>query len=144
MRKFKWTDAHAVHIPDIDSEHQALFQLCADLQCAITRDAPASQVAEIFQELAGHIVGHFSHEEGQMRAARYSLYQWHRRQHQAARSRVTLLGRRIRRGERDAALELLEFLSGWLHDHIRLPDRMLAAYLRNRQRALIALAARAS
>jgi hemerythrin len=47
------------------------------------------------------------------------------------------LERRIRRGDRDAAIELLDFLSTWLTDHIRLADRMLGAFLRNHQRELL-------
>jgi hemerythrin len=75
-----------------------------------------------------------------MRAAGYSLYAWHHRQHHTARFSIRVLERRIRRGDRDAAIELLDFLYGWLNDHIRLADRMLGAYLRNHQRELSARA----
>jgi hemerythrin len=89
-------------------------------------------------DLVIHAAHHFSHEEREMRAAGYSLYPWHHRQHHTARFKIRVLERRIRRGDRDAALELLDFLSGWLNDHIRLADRMFGAYLRNHQRELAA------
>ena len=41
----------------------------------------------------------------------------------------------VQNNECEVALKLLEFLGAWLHDHVRLADRMLAAYLRNQQRA---------
>ena len=41
---------------------------------------------------------------------------------------------------RQAALPLLEFLSGWLRDHIRLADCMMAARVRNYQRGHAVLA----
>jgi len=135
MRKFEWSRAHAVYIAQIDAEHQALFRLCDDFERAFRSAAPVSELQSILCEIARHTVDHFSHEERQMRATGYSLYAWHRRQHQAARSRMTEAARRLQQGNGDAAAELLEYLSGWLNNHVRLADRMLGAYLRNQQRA---------
>jgi hemerythrin len=140
MRIFEWSDGHAVRVPAVDDEHRRLFRLCADLQRAMMAGAATTEVQSIVEDLVIHVALHFSHEEREMRSAGYSLYAWHKRQHHTARSKVRLLERRIRRGDRDAALELLEFLSGWLNDHIRLADRMLGAYLRNHQRELTAQA----
>jgi hemerythrin len=89
-------------------------------------------------ELAVDSAEHFWHEERQMRAAGYLHYAWHKRQHHTVRFHMTALEARIRGGDRDAVGELLTFLHGWLNDHIRLTDRMLGAYLRNRQRELTA------
>jgi hemerythrin len=75
-----------------------------------------------------------------MRATGYSFYAWHKQQHHTVRSKMTVLEVRIRSGDRDAVCELLAFLHGWLNDHIRVTDRMLGAYLRNRQRELTARA----
>jgi hemerythrin len=138
MRIFEWNEAHAVHVPEVDEEHQQLFRLCDDLQRAMMVGAASSEVQSIVDDLVIHTAQHLSHEEREMRAAGYPLYAWHRRQHHTARSRIRVLERRMRRGDRDAALELLDFLSGWLNDHIRLADRMLGAYLRNHQRELSA------
>lgn len=140
MRIFEWDEQHAVHVPAVDDEHRQIFRLCDDLQRAMMAGAPTSGVLSIVDDLVIHTAQHFSHEEREMRAAGYSLYAWHRSQHQTARARARLLERRIRRGDRDAAIELLNFLSGWLSDHIRLADRMFGAYLRNHQRKLSARA----
>jgi len=138
MRIFEWNEMHAVHVLAVDDEHRQLFRLCDALQRAMIAGAPTGQVQSIVADLVIHAAHHFSHEEREMREAGYSLYAWHRRLHHAASSKVRVLERRIRRGDRDAVLELLDFLSGWLGDHIRLADRMLGAYLRNHQRELTA------
>jgi len=140
MRIFQWSQAHAVHVTEVDDEHRHLFDLCADLQNTLMAGAPLPDVQRIVDDLVFHAAEHFSHEERQMREAGYSLYGWHQRRHHAARSKLILLDRRVRRGDREAALEILDFLGGWLADHIRLADRMLGAYLRNRQRELAARA----
>jgi len=136
MPEFEWTRQNVVDVPDVDEEHQALFRLCADLQNAVKAGAPAAQVHSILDDLIAHTAEHFSHEERQMRTTGYSHYAWHQRQHHTARSKVTAFERRVRRGDLDAAREMLDFLHGWLKEHIGIADRMLAAHLRNHQRQL--------
>lgn len=140
MRIFEWNESHAVHVPDVDDEHQQLFRLCNDLQRALLDGSATGEVQSMVAELVIHTAHHFSHEQREMRAAGYSLYEWHRRQHHAALTKVRAMERRIRRGDRDAAIELLNYLPAWLNDHVRLADRMLGAHLRNRQRELTARA----
>jgi len=141
MRNFEWTEQqHGVFVPEIDREHQLIFTLCRNLQRALRGSAPAALVRSLVNELAVHSSEHFWHEERQMRATGYSFYAWHKQQHHSVRSKMTVLEARIRCGDRDAVCELLAFLHGWLNHHIRLTDRMLGAYLRNRQRELTAKA----
>ena len=140
MGIFEWDETHAVDIPDIDDEHQKLFHLCDVLQRAMVAGASLDEVQSIVDDVVISAAEHFWHEEREMRATGYPHYVWHQRQHHTARSRMTVLERRIRRGDRDAVLDLLDFLSAWLSDHIRLADRMLGAYLRNRERELLSRA----
>lgn len=140
MPNFVWTEElYSVHVPEIDAEHQAIFRLCREFQ-AVTRSGANAQVRASLNELAIYSLEHFWHEERQMRAADYPFYSWHRQQHHTARKRIRELQEPIRRGDREAARELLAFLRDWLHDHIRLTDRMLGAHLRNRRRELSASA----
>jgi hemerythrin len=69
-----------------------------------------------------------------MRAAGYGLMSWHKRAHDAARKRVARLIQRIERDDPQAGSALVEYLSQWLRDHMRLPDMMLGAFLRNQRR----------
>ena len=124
----------------MDAEHHALFQFCDRLRLALKAKEGAARVGALLDELAAHAVEHFSHEEREMRSARYSLYAWHKRQHVTAGNYLVLLKQASERGDQDEALESLAFLSAWLNDHIRLADRMLAASLRNHRRARQALA----
>ncbi len=135
MRKFEWTEDYSVFVPEIDAEHQSIFQLCRSLQLAL-RAAPAAQLHSLVNELAVRSLEHFWHEERRMRADSYSFYTWHRQQHHTARVKMNALQDRMRGGDVDAIRELLAFLHHWLKDHIRLTDRMLGAYLRNRERQL--------
>src|SRR5579862_3772908 len=135
MLKVESAPGKAIHIHQFEDEHRELFRLHGDLQCAIAGGASTAQMLPIVSDLVAHTNQHFLHEEREMRAVRYDHYVWHLRQHKAARAKVTRLGQRIRRGDGEAARELLEFLHGWLKDHIGIADRMLGAYLRNYYRS---------
>ena len=141
MPKFEWNEAtYAVGVPKIDDEHRQIFRLASDLERAIMAGAPASEIQPLVEDLVIHAAKHFSYEERAMRQSRYRLYAWHQQRHNLARARIKALERSIRCGDRDPAIELLDFLFAWLSDHARLADRMLAAHLRNYQRELMARA----
>ena len=89
---------------------------------------------EVLQSLVSQMQNHFAHEERLMRASRYDALEWHKRQHNGARRRVKRFIKRIEEGDRKAGAELLEYLAGWLQNHIPVTDRMMAAYLRNFER----------
>ena len=78
-----------------------------------------------------------------MRAARYSSLRWHKSAHDHARRRVRQVVERIEQGDSAAGEELVEYLTSWLHDHTRLADRMLGAFLRNHQRFMCKVTFRA-
>ena len=140
MPKPKSVRTPAAGVPVLEDEHQAIFDACTNLRRALREDAPLRELRSIAKNLSAHAAGHFSHEEREMRKTGYSLYPWHRRQHHAALSKANALARGIDSGDREAARELLQFMTKWMTDHVGLADRLLAAHLRNRQRELAARA----
>ena len=133
-RSFHWTDGHAVFVPEIDAEHRNIYRAGAALDHALLAGARAPQIREMVRAAVSSIEDHFAHEERLMRAARFSGLEWHKRQHDGARKRVKAFARRLEAGEKQAAQELLDYLGPWMRDHVGLADRMMCAYLRNRQR----------
>ncbi len=135
MRRFQWDKAYSVFVADVDAEHRAIFRMAGSLHRAVKDGAAWRDVQPLLRQLVGHTAGHLAHEETAMRSTAYPLYDWHKRQHDVARARITRLDLRIRRGDRESLPVLLDYLAGWLEHHIRLADRMLGAYLRNHERA---------
>jgi hemerythrin len=135
MRALKWSSSHAVFVTEIDDDHKEIFEVVAQLQLALAERQSAENVNGLMERLAVRIEDHFTHEERLMRAARYGLLSWHKRCHDAARKRVARLMNRLGRGDPEAGPALIRYLMEWLHNHTRLPDRMLGAFLRNKRRA---------
>ena len=140
MQTFKWNKSYEVFIPEIDAEHKAICRLASTLERAVSAGAPQPELKRSFDELNAQVAAHFDGEEQMMRASRYPAYQWHKRQHQTAAAKAAELAGQIEEGDRDAALESLQFLSGWLRDHTGVTDRLMGAFLRNYLRTNTAVA----
>jgi hemerythrin-like metal-binding protein len=135
MRHFTWGSENEVFLAQIDAEHRELFRIAGGLEQAVTKGAPAAEVQHHLQALVAHAEDHFSHEEWLMQESAYPSYGWHKQQHETARRRFKLFIPLIEQGEAEAADLFLEFLSGWLQEHTGITDRMMAAHIRNYERA---------
>jgi hemerythrin len=136
VRTLKWTISHAVFVTEIDDEHKEIFEALADCRRLFDSGGDLELVLEATQRLTTRLADHFAHEERLMRAARYEGMRWHKQRHDAARKRVEGFVLRIGQGVPDAGPELVEHLTGWLHNHTRVADQMMAAALRNHQRCM--------
>ena len=125
---------HAVFIPEIDAEHQNIFRLADELHQAVLGGAPEDRALAMLRELIACAGDHLAHEERLMRATHCPALTWHKGQHDTARKKLSEFEALIEGGERQEALSLLKSLSGWLRDHVRLADCMMAAHVRNFER----------
>ena len=143
MSSLQWSTSHAVFVPAMDDEHKEIIQALSELDTGLKKAAPAAEVHKLIQALTSRIEDHFAHEERLMRAARYGSLQWHKKSHDGARKRVGALLQQIEAGDKDAGPALVEHLTAWLNDHMRLADMMLGAFLRNHRRSLFKVTFRA-
>jgi hemerythrin len=135
MPLFKWTKAKACFVPKMDDEHRTIHQEADELQQALNRGAQQFEIMEILHRLIATTEDHLQGEERLMRSTRYEGREWHRQQHDTLRKRVRQFVPAIEGGDREAGLAMIEFLGKWLKEHMAVADRMLAAHLRNQDRA---------
>jgi len=133
MRSLKWSTSHAVFVTEIDDEHKEIFEAVSNVQEVLASGGPFLEIRKLTQRLISCIDEHFAHEERLMRAARYGSIRWHKEKHDNARRRVGQFVLRIEQADPKAGLELVEYLTPWLHEHTRLADRMMGAFLRNQR-----------
>jgi len=130
MRIFHWTRAKSVFMPELDDEHRKLYELAAGIQEQVTAGTPPEIVSATLKSLVAAAEDHFQHEERMMRRAQYRLFAWHKSQHETFRKRSGSCLARYEAGQPEAAAELLDFLPGWMNDHLHVADRMMSAALR--------------
>lgn len=133
MAVSKRQSIHSVFMPTLDEEHKRLSDAVEALRRISDQEGGGPQT--FLRSLAEQIDAHFAGEERMMRSSRYPSYEWHKRQHDTARKRVTQFAARVEADEAGAVSEMSSFLTSWLRDHTGLHDRMMAAYLRNYNRS---------
>jgi hemerythrin len=134
MQHFKWTKAHAIFLPQVDAEHRNLFRMAEELHQAVRTGGEAARVQQLVRPLAAAIEEHFAYEERLMRSVSCPDFDWHKLQHDTARSKVKRFCEEIEAGNSEAPREFLEYLGRWFKDHMSLTDRMMGAHVRNYDR----------
>jgi hemerythrin-like metal-binding protein len=135
MPPLRWSVASSVFLPEIDAEHRSLFRLANAAHAAFLKGVPDARVHEALQAFTAELDEHLSHEERLMRSTGYEIYRWHKAQHDNLRRRVKKAIAKFAAGDREAVPTLLEQLNSWFRDHTGITDRMLGAFLRNRERS---------
>ena len=128
-----WQDAYALDLPEIDAQHQVLFDLMNALWNAIIARASADDTLALVRELERYTIVHFTEEETFMRRAGYSGFDAHKHAHDRFVARVAEEKSRIEAGT-PFGLEILHFLKDWLVQHILVEDRRSADEISQTQR----------
>ena len=123
-----------VFVAGIDEEHEAIGRIVDEMAAGLCRAAPKKDLVRITRRLVDCVEKHFAHEERLMKTERYESFDWHKRQHNAARKRLREFVRPVEKGDDVAAGVMITFLSAWLEGHAGLADSMMGAFLRNRKR----------
>lgn len=138
MQRVTWTDDDSVFVPQIDAEHEKLFEGAERMRQYLIHGWRSDRAEFPLSRFSQDFLAHLNSEERLMRASRYSGLNWHERQHQSGRTKLARLTEAVHAGNEQAVREVLEDVADWLHDHITVADRMFAAHLRNETRERLA------
>jgi hemerythrin len=131
MNDFKWDESLETGDPLVDQQHRDIHQLVAYAEAA--KDHP-KQLMTILERLMDHVDCHFCTEEALMEKACYigldaaAHIAEHRQLTEDAREAVL----KFRTGELTSMDPVLEFLRGWLADHVHVRDRKFIDHVRAR------------
>lgn len=118
MSMMTWSDDYSVEIQEIDEQHKCLVELINKLYSALASKENRTQVAEILDHLVEYTKIHFAVEEALMRIFHYSDYDGHKQIHDDIVVDVVSFQGRFHRGDDAVGMELLQYLKGWLVNHI--------------------------
>ncbi len=126
---YQFTDDCRIGIPEIDREHEHLFELLNKTNTALlVPDADiASITSRLLKELYDYAMTHFAHEENYMRSIDDPELNRQMAEHEAFREKVnTTLATGVTTSEE--AQELLTFLAKWLYGHILGSDILIGKF----------------
>jgi len=135
---YAWSDDYQANIHRIDVQHKALFRTAGQLYKLLVGHENLQQIDKLFSDLVRQTVVHFQTEEELMQTHDYPDYPHHKAIHdilvqqlkdiqasQQSMKSQNYLQPWIER------LEVADFLSGWLVNHILDEDKKLGAFLQD-------------
>jgi hemerythrin-like metal-binding protein len=129
MALVTWTDNLSVGVELIDNQHTVLFNTINELHDAMMKGPGRAKVGELLGRLQVYTCNHFSVEEALMEDAKYAGLATHRIRHRKLTKQVERFAARYLQGDPTLSLELANFLSNWLKNHIQGVDQSYRPWL---------------
>jgi len=121
--------APANPISVLDDQHQVLLDNLRLLKTSMTGGRGSVAAPAILAELRRFAAYHFPTEERLMESYQYPLRDTHAIEHRKGGQHLDRLEKMVREGDNTLAVQLLEGIERWLHEHILHWDRQLSEYL---------------
>ena len=135
MKVMEWGPEYSMHVGELDREHQIWFDMVNRLHQAMFEGTGVELLRTLSNEMMKHTLNHFSHEEQLMAAVQYPGAPAHIRQHDQLRQTARTFMARFERGETTLTIELMQFLSESVKQHIGTIDLEFGQYLNARAAA---------
>lgn len=122
MAFVEWKESYSVGLPEIDQQHRILIDIINRLHDAMRTGSTHAKIVRVVKELLEYTNTHFGFEERMMAAAGYRHVPEHARKHRAMVAQVEAFAEGVRASRASTPLHLMEFLKGWLTNHILSTD----------------------
>ena len=130
MGAIEWNAALETNHPRIDEQHRALLQAFNQLHAAVLTGRDRGEGSRTLLFLTNYSVQHFRMEEELMDQAAYPDAPRHKKLHHDLVVRLSSLMKGYMEGTTTLSMSTLEFMEGWLVEHIQGEDFRLAEFLR--------------
>jgi hemerythrin len=125
----EFTEEYLTGITLIDEEHRTLFVISERVYILLKEgvdSSDAERIIEILHELKEYTKNHFADEEEYMESIGYSGLEAQKRAHRSFISELEDINDdEVRKNTKDYTRSLLEFLLGWLINHILKVDKLI-------------------
>ncbi len=114
----------------VDDEHKKLFEIANTVYDLLIDEFIPDKydyIMEVVNELKDYAKYHFDHEEEYMSKTKYRKFLSHKVAHDGFIEKISEYNADIvDENQKDSLLELLEFLTTWLVEHILMQDKLYA------------------
>jgi len=125
----EWSDSFATNVSKFDTEHKTLFTMVNDLHDAMQNKRSREVVGSVLNGLISYTANHFAGEEEQMRRTDYPDFKAHKVEHEKLVEQALGLKATFEAGETLHTQSVIEFLQGWLVNHIQGVDKRYGPHL---------------
>jgi hemerythrin len=127
-----WTSSIATGVKIIDQQHRKLLGLVNQLYAAMKSGQGQNVLADLLRDLADYTVRHFDTEDRYFDQFHYREGPAHKKMHEELKAQVADYAAKLKSGEANMSMELMNFLRDWLLNHIAKTDmRYVETFLKN-------------
>jgi len=129
MALLTWSERYSVGVEMLDEQHRKMIDALNHLHEAMLAKQPPSAIAPLVAQLEDCTSRHFATEEQLMAAASYPQAEQHRAEHGVLLQQIERCKKLYQSGDIALSGDVLEFLQGWLGDHILEEDKEYGPWL---------------
>ena len=129
MSLIKWSDSFSVNVVKIDQEHKKLVGMINELTDAMKEGHGKDVLGKILEGLISYTAFHFNTEEQYFKQVNYPDAVAHKKEHAAFVQKVTDFKKEFDAGRATVSVNVLQFLSKWLQNHIKVVDKKYSSFL---------------
>lgn len=132
MALIEWNDDLSVGVALFDNQHKKLVEQLNTLHAAMLEGKSTDVLGSIFKELSDYTGYHFASEEDAFFKYGYPETDVHIDEHSKLLNKVADLCTQYKKGTLVVSIELLDFLRGWVSDHIMKTDKKYSSFLKGK------------
>ena len=123
---FIWKEAYNTGLPEIDAQHQRLFELGSEIFSLVNAKDGADhydEIIAILDDLREYTIYHFDFEEKYQQSIGYENFEEHKELHDKLIDKLTNIETEdIDSMQGHVMIQLLDFIANWIGNHILKED----------------------
>lgn len=127
-----WSSKLSIGIDKIDEQHKELVRLVNQLHRAMKAKAGIHEASKVLDQLTEYTVYHFAFEEEAFDKYDYEDKEQHKKYHAELVKKVVDFQSDLKAGKAGLSMDLMNFLTSWLKDHILKTDKAYVASLKGK------------
>jgi hemerythrin len=128
MPLINWNDTLSVNVNEIDQQHKNLIRMINELNDAMKQGKGRTVIGKIIKDMIDYTTTHFKTEEGYFDRFGYPEAAGHKREHALFVEKVSAFSKGFEEEKLSLSIEVLDFLSDWLKNHIKGTDRKYSEF----------------
>jgi len=129
MALIVWSEDLSVKVSKSDEQHKVLIKLINDLHDAMLKGKSKEIISEILKSLVDYTVIHFNEEEALLEKYNYPDLPVQKKAHAFFVQKVSDFQEGYKKNKFGLSIEIMDFLSDWLKNHINGIDKNYSAFL---------------
>lgn len=132
MSLILWNNSFSVNIMKIDLQHQRLVDMINKLHDSMKKRESNNVLAGILNDMVAYTLVHFKSEEDLFIKFNYPAGRIHKMEHDLFIKKVEEFVGEFKSGNKILSIEVLNFLTEWLSQHIKIQDKAYTNFLNDK------------